>query len=132
MCWLCGAFAVIGSAQSPAPPSAAFDVASVKQLERSLRPGEPDLSFVGTSGKPFKIVGNRVTITGTARALITAAYDVKDYQISKLPDWADSLLYAVTAKTPGTVEPAQDQVRPMLQALLADRFRLKLHHDSKG
>jgi uncharacterized protein (TIGR03435 family) len=108
-----------------------FEVASVKQLDRSLQAGEPDLSFVGTSGKPFKISGNRVSIQGTLRALIAAAYGVKDYQISTAPGWADSLVYSVTAKTDGDAPPAQEQVRPMLQVLLADRFQLKLHHDTK-
>jgi uncharacterized protein (TIGR03435 family) len=108
-----------------------FEVASVKQLDRSLRPGELDLSFVGTSGKPFKISGNRVTIQGTLRALIVAAYGVKDYQVSTTPGWAESTIYAVTAKTEGDAAPTQEQVRPMLQALLADRFQLKIHHDTK-
>jgi uncharacterized protein (TIGR03435 family) len=35
------------------------------------------------------------------------------------------------AKTPGDAAPTQDQIRPMLQFLLADRFQLNLHHDSK-
>lgn len=131
ICWMLGAFAVVGSAQPTSPASATFEVASVKQLEETSRPGQPDLSFVGTAGKPFKIAGTRVTIQGTARALIEAAYDVKDYQISKVPEWADNLLYVVTAKTPGEVEPGQDQFRPMLQALLAERFRLKFHRDAK-
>ena len=111
--------------------AAEFEVASVKQLDRSLQPGELDLSFVGTSGKPFKIFGNRITIQGTLRRLIAAAYGVKDYQISTAPGWADSLVYDVAAKSEGDATPTQEQVRPMLQALLADRFQLKLHHDTK-
>lgn len=118
----------VSRAQS-APP-AAFDVASVK-LERSLQPGELDLSFVGTAGKPFKISGNRVTVTGTLRALIEDAYGIKSYQISSLPSWGDNLRYTVTAVAPGEATRTQDEVRPMLQALLADRFQLKFHRDSK-
>lgn len=44
-----------------------FEVASVKQIE-PLQPDRPDLSFVGTSGKPFKIVGNRVTVNYASRS----------------------------------------------------------------
>lgn len=120
--------AALCGAQSP---SAAFDVASVKQLPQSLAPGQYDLSFVGTSGKPFKIGGNRVTVRGTVHALIADAFGIKDYQISGLPSWADSLLYQIVAKTPGEAEATQDEVRPMLQALLAERFQLKFHRDSK-
>jgi uncharacterized protein (TIGR03435 family) len=108
-----------------------FEVASVKQLDESLRPGTPDLSFVGTSGKPFKIEGHRVTVRGTARELIADAYAVKDYQVTAAPGWADTLMYAITAATPGDAVATQDQVRPMLKSLLADRFRLKLHTDTK-
>jgi uncharacterized protein (TIGR03435 family) len=129
LCLIFSASAALIVAQ---PTSAtAFDVASVKQLEQSLQLGQPDLSFVGTSGKPFKIAGNRVTIRGTLHALMADAFGVKDYQISALPPWADRLLYAITATTPGENEPTQDQVRPMLRALLADRFQLKLHRETK-
>jgi hypothetical protein len=33
--------------------SSGFEVASVKQLDQTVQPGRPGLSFVGTSGKPF-------------------------------------------------------------------------------
>jgi uncharacterized protein (TIGR03435 family) len=111
--------------------AAEFDVASVKQFERSLSPGQQDLSFVGKSGKPINIVGNRVSMRGTLRALIAAAYDIRDYQISAAPSWAGTLVYDVLAKAPGDTAPAQDEVRPMFQSLLADRFQLKIHRETK-
>jgi uncharacterized protein (TIGR03435 family) len=114
-----------------AAQSAEFEVASVKQLDRTIPPGQLDLSFVGTSGKRVKVVGNRITFTGTLRVLMASAYDIKDYQISAAPAWAGSLLYNITAKTPGETEPTEEQVRPMLQALLADRFQLKTHRETK-
>jgi uncharacterized protein (TIGR03435 family) len=108
-----------------------FDVASVKQFERSLSPGQQDLSFLGKSGKLINIAGNRITMRGTLRALIAAAYDIKDYQISAAPDWAGVLVYDVIARAPGDVAPTQDEVRPMFQSLLADRFQLKVHRETK-
>ena len=62
--------------------------------------------------------------------LICAAYKVKAYQISG-PDWMGSFTerFDVLAKMPdGTTK---DQVPEMLQALLAERFKLAIHHDSK-
>ncbi len=118
-------------AQSTLASTSEFEVASVKQLDRSLPPGQPDVSFVGTSGKRINIAGTRVTIRGTLRVLIAAAYDLKDYQISGTPEWAGSLLFDVDARTPGDAALTQEQVRPMLQSLLADRFQLKLHRESK-
>jgi uncharacterized protein (TIGR03435 family) len=121
-------------AQSQTPAASSkpeFDVASIKPLAQPLPPGYVDLGFVGTSGQRFKIAGNVVTITGPLRALISAAYDVKDYQVTGAPGWGDSLRYTVTAKTAGEEIPTQEQVRPMFQSLLADRFQLKLHHGTK-
>ena len=80
-----------------------FEVATVKQLDRSLAPGTRDLSFVGTSGKLAKIAGNRVTLTGTLHTIIATAYDVKDYQVTGAPSWADSLMYTITGETPGAI-----------------------------
>jgi uncharacterized protein (TIGR03435 family) len=111
--------------------AAEFEVASVKPQKEPLSPGAFDLSWVGTAGKPFKITGNRVLVRGTLHRIIADAYGVKTYQVTALPDWADSLLWVINAESPGTAEPTQDQVRPMLQALLADRFHLKFHRDGK-
>ena len=130
--YLAGCLSVVSQAQTPAPtPRPEFEVASVKQLDQSLLPGQPDLSFVGTSGKPFKISGNRVTVRGTLRGLIADAYDIQDYQISGTPSWAGSLLFTITAEAPAGAVPTQDQVRPMLQSLLADRCQLKFHRETR-
>jgi uncharacterized protein (TIGR03435 family) len=113
-----------------------FEVAVVKQVIRQNEPeranrSKTDVSFVGTAGNPFKIYGSRVMIQGTALSLITAAYQVKSYQVTNVPGWADSSIYAVTAKAEGDSVPELDQVRLMLQSLLADRFGLRLHDDTK-
>jgi uncharacterized protein (TIGR03435 family) len=111
--------------------AAEFEVASVKQISRPGERSRVDLSFVGTAGKPFRIEGNRVSIRGNLHALTLAAYDVMDYQITGGPAWESDLVYSIEAKTEGESVPSQDDVRPMLQALLADRFQLKLHRESK-
>jgi uncharacterized protein (TIGR03435 family) len=121
-----------GLAQTPTSTAPSeFEVASIKQLDQSIQPGQYDLSFLGTSGKPVKIAGDRVTLTGTLRVLISAAYSVKDYQLTGLPSWTDTPIYAIDARTPGESTPTQEAVRPMLQALLADRFQLKLHRENR-
>lgn len=57
------------------------------------------------------------------------AYDVKSYQIFGLPSWGDWLgdQFEIVAKTEGSGPPPVSQVRLMLQTLLAERFRLKVH-----
>jgi uncharacterized protein (TIGR03435 family) len=53
---------------------------------------------------------------------------VKDFQISG-PDWMNSTRFDVVAKLPANT--TREQVPQMLQALLADRFKLTLHRDKK-
>ena len=108
-----------------------FEVATVKPINQSVAPGQYNMTFLGTAGKLIKISGNRVTITNSLRFLIAAAWDIKDFQITGAPTWADTEIYAITAKTPGDEVATQDQVRPMLQALLADRFQLKVRHNTR-
>jgi uncharacterized protein (TIGR03435 family) len=70
----------------------------------------------------------------TLTDLLIDAYDVKDYQISGAPDWAargGAEYYDIAAKAEGEETPPTDQIRRMLQALLADRFQLKLHRETK-
>jgi uncharacterized protein (TIGR03435 family) len=44
---------------------------------------------------------------------------------------AESVLYQVIAKAPEGPPPSPEQFRLMLQALLADRFQLRIHHANK-
>jgi len=108
-------YAAIGRSQ------AAFEVASVKPL-----PGN-----VFRAG--ILISGNRVTASGPLNHLIQLAYNLKDYQVVGGPDWATSgnLLYEVMAKVEGEAPPARQEVREMLQNLLAERFRLSIHRATK-
>jgi uncharacterized protein (TIGR03435 family) len=65
----------------------------------------------------------------TLKSLIRIAYHVKDDQITGGPKWLDSDGYSVDAKAP---RPANDpQILLMLRALLAERFQLSLHKETK-
>jgi uncharacterized protein (TIGR03435 family) len=117
--------------ENAAATNMVFEVASVKQRSEPLSSLVPDLSFIGTSGRLAKVSGNRVTLTASLRAIIAAAYNVKTYQIAGEPPWADTFVYVIEAKSPGDAEPTQEQIQPMLRSLLADRFRLRLHRETK-
>lgn len=108
-------------AQAPAP-ILRFEVASVK--------AHP---FAAGDRSDFTISGNRVTFSvASVYALIREAYDVKMDRISGGPAWASRVrdaAFDVVANTEGAS--TKDQVRLMLQQLLADRFQLKIHHESK-
>ncbi len=59
---------------------------------------------------------------------IRVAYRVKDFQVQG-PDWLGSTRFDIVAKLPDGS--SKDQIPEMLQALLADRFKLALHRDTK-
>ena len=62
------------------------------------------------------------------KALIEAAYGVRDYQFSG-PNWLDTVRYDVLAKP--RVGATHAQFQRLLQVLLADRFKLRVHRESK-
>ena len=65
------------------------------------------------------------------RLLVRMAYGVQDFQIVGGPSWQMSSKFDITAKAPeGTTKGTQDLL-PMMKALLADRFKLKTHTETR-
>jgi uncharacterized protein (TIGR03435 family) len=119
---------VVSSQTQPAPM---FEVASVRPYEFA-----PNMLGVTTLGaSKILISGNRVTSRGSLLGLLMAAYGVRDFQISGDPGWTDKLgrqqFFDIAAKTEGDATATADQVRQMLQSLLADRFQLRVHRETK-
>ena len=117
--------AVLFMAQAASAPS--FEVASINP--HPLPPGA--FFAVGRNAATIKIAGNRVTTGGNLKSLVMAAYNVRDFQVDGVPEALGSELYDVVAKTEGEETPSVEQVRPMLQTLLADRFQLQLHRETR-
>jgi uncharacterized protein (TIGR03435 family) len=59
------------------------------------------------------------------------AYEVESYQISGGPAWMDSDRFDINAKAEGETAPSKEQLRQMLQRLLADRFHLQFHREKR-
>jgi uncharacterized protein (TIGR03435 family) len=80
-------------------------------------------------------LGNRVRVQPvTLFSLVEAAYQVRDYQVSGGPSWARAEggdLWNIEAKAAGDGPVSMDSARRMLQALIEDRFQLKLRRSSK-
>jgi bla regulator protein BlaR1 len=98
----------------------AFEVASVK-------PTAETGSGMGLNRLP----GGRFVTTNTSlKTLIGFAYDVRDHQISGGPNWLASDGFDIVAKAEGGDSRTED-LRLMVQRLLADRFKLALHRETK-
>jgi uncharacterized protein (TIGR03435 family) len=77
----------------------------------------------------LRITGTQVRISFMSiKDYIGMAYSVRPNQISG-PDWLAQQRFDIVATIPAGVSPAQ--VPAMLQALLADRFQMKVHRESK-
>src|SRR3954471_3836673 len=97
-----------------------FEVASIK----AAAPQTEGRFMVRMGGDPGRIDYTNVSL----RDLIRQAYAVKDYQVVA-PDWTNSARFDVQAKLPP--DTPQEQRNMMMQALLAERFGLKIHKESK-
>jgi uncharacterized protein (TIGR03435 family) len=72
---------------------------------------------------------NRFSADATLGMLVQYAYGVQPYQIFGGPQWVRSARFQIEAIAPG--HPTRDQMFLMLQALLEERFQLKIHRDSR-
>jgi uncharacterized protein (TIGR03435 family) len=105
-----------------AQPPLEFEVASIKPTP----PGSDNTTMGFDPGGRFRATG------APLHALIQMAYGVKDFQVSGGPKWADSESYDVVAKPTAGVTLNQNQFKVAIQALLADRFNLKIHRETRN
>jgi uncharacterized protein (TIGR03435 family) len=74
--------------------------------------------------------GGRLTGTNVpAAALIRFAYDLPDFQVSGAPNWLESARFDIVAKAEG--DASLDQKRLMVRTLLAERFKLTTHRETR-
>jgi uncharacterized protein (TIGR03435 family) len=118
---LCAALFSVTAFGQASPARLEFEVASIKPSPKTA----PEQVRVG-----LRIDGAQVHITYLSlKDYARMAYRVRNYQVLG-PDWMETERYDIDAKLPDGG--ARDQVPEMLQALLADRFQLKLHREQKA
>lgn len=98
----------------------AFEVASIK----ATAPQEMGRVMIRMGGSPGRIDWVNVSL----RDMLRYAYDVKDYQIAG-PDWLGSARFDVDAKYPPDTK--REDIGRMMQNLLAERFGVRIHKESK-
>jgi uncharacterized protein (TIGR03435 family) len=113
---LLGAAPAVSSAGQSQP---AFDVVSI---HRNVRGGDARVD----------IVQGRVTMNNaTLRTLIRNGYDIQNFQFAGGPSWLDSDAYDISAITADHAEVSEKQYRALVRTLLADRFHLKVHWETR-
>lgn len=108
-----------------------FDVVSI----RPLRPGVGPVS--GMDNTPY-LPGGHFRDRAPLYFLIPMAYDIPlpDRQMIGLPEWAKRTVYDIEAKAGANfpmLPPAENeaQINLMLREMLADRFKLRLHIETR-
>ncbi len=111
--------------QSPAPAVAggapAFDVISIK---RNIDPNSATLFALPVGGR-LRLVNQ------TARMLINSSYGIQDYQIIGGPDWLRTERFDIDAIVEVTPLPTLPQFLLRIRTLLADRFKLVMHAETR-
>jgi uncharacterized protein (TIGR03435 family) len=97
-----------------------FEVASVK----------PNKSGSHSSGDSISDRAGRFTANNESiRDFIRTAYRLQSFQIVNLPGWADDARFDIASKAEGPAK--SNDLRVMLQALLAERFKLVTHREAR-
>jgi uncharacterized protein (TIGR03435 family) len=108
---------VIAAAQSP-PPS--FEVASVKENK----------SGSTTVGMAPLALGRLRFTNMPLRFILHESFAVMEHQLIGIPAWADAG-FDITATYPADAPGTADDARARLRTLLADRFGLKTHRETR-
>ena len=123
---------VLAAGQTPAAQTTAapaFEVASVRPSNPNPDPGNP-LSMIALM---LPQPGGRFTATNTPlRMLIMTAFELQhDAQLAGGPPELLSAKYDITARVAGTATFPMKDLPQLLRTLLADRFKLKTHTETR-
>jgi len=107
---------------------AEFEVASVRE-DPSGKYKPPPFSIDPDDG--FVNTGGLFTADLSVQSYIDFAYKLPQMYnlLSHLPDWARKKQFEIQARAPANT--TKDQMRLMMQSLLADRFKLVLHYETQ-
>jgi uncharacterized protein (TIGR03435 family) len=115
------ALAVAVQVSGFAAQESSFEVASVKPVDPPAGPHV--VSLVINHG--------RLNIEAAElRQIVGLAYAIQRVRVLGGPEWADSDQFDIAAKAE-SAEPTRDEIRSMLQTLLAERFKLVVHRETK-
>jgi uncharacterized protein (TIGR03435 family) len=122
--------------QTPAAAPVRFDVISIKTIDPAVlafrQPGTPPLAGMA-SNYTLRAGGTFRALAISARNLIATAFGVKPWQVVSDVDWLDAARFDITATTGTEVsrETLVVQAPALIQALLTDRFQLKVHREPR-
>jgi uncharacterized protein (TIGR03435 family) len=120
--------AAAGMAAVALPVTLAIQAQSATRPEfevASLKPNSSGLPGYSIRVLPAGLTARNITL----KRLIAVGYSVTDYQIFGSLTWLESAGFDLEAKSPGPTD--LPHVRPMVQSLLDDRFKLMIHRETR-
>jgi bla regulator protein BlaR1 len=108
-----------------------FEVASIKPAKGDVGPP----GFPINVSEAYRETGGRFKADFSLLTYIEFAYklppiaSLEREMLARLPKWIATDAYSIEARASG--HPTKDQMRLMMQALLAERFRLAVHFENK-
>jgi len=111
--------------QSHVVAAPAFEVASVRISGPCPAPYTQCFSMSPAGAAEFRVSHASMDF------LIGMSFGVLNYQIEGQPNWTGSTLYDISARAEGGGSMSNDQLKPLLQQLLAERFKLAVHREMK-
>ncbi len=113
----------------PLPPPKMMDEKAKPEFEvATIKPSDPNRPGWGIT---VNRSGMFNTLNTNLSDLIKFAYDMHPKQVIGAPAWVDSEKFDLSAKPSVPGMPSVNQMKAMLQKLLADRFNLTFHHEKK-
>jgi uncharacterized protein (TIGR03435 family) len=130
---------------APSQASQSQPAASHRDLPRfevaTIKPIDTRAGAMHQSGADVYPGGRIVLPTVDLKSLISTAFDLAGWQLSDGEEWMGKEQYDVVAKAPEDSKPydlrhtwfriEDPRLRQMLQALLIDRFQLKVHRETR-
>jgi uncharacterized protein (TIGR03435 family) len=108
------------SAQTSKPT---FAVASVKKQPAQIPPSRPPSGTTQSTTAAFR------RLNATVVSLVRFAYGIMDFQVIGGPEWAREDLFEINARAGGPA--TSEQMQPMVQSLLEDRFKLVVRREQR-
>src|SRR5262249_21340654 len=109
-----------------------FDVASIK-INNQTVPWQDTRDNCGLNGMGSVNIlpGGRLRVErALLSCIIQGAYSIRAFQVIGGPGWINTVHFDIDAKA-GNANSSPEQVRTMLQTLLADRFRMRVHRETR-
>lgn len=133
-------FGIVNASQGRAQ-STESDKAELKFEVASIKPSDPEARNSGVNILP----GGGLKLTNIPlKMMVTFAYNVQRFQVIGGPDWIEKERYDIVAKperpegpsdlkkaTDSDFKALEEQLRERLRSLLAERFQLAVHRETK-